>query len=53
MRFDIIGMLTGLVPQSAPFYDTYSWLIQSTIYLSVTAVFILLIKLIFKNRMKA
>ncbi len=53
MSFDLVGWLLDLTPHGAPFYDTYSWLIQSTIYLSVTAVFILLFKLIFKNRMKA
>ena len=53
MSFDLVGWLLDLTPHGAPFYDTYSWLIQSTIYLSVTAVFILLFKLIFKNRLKA
>ena len=53
MSFDLVGWLLDLTPHGAPFYDTYSWLIQSTIYLSVTAVFILLLKLIFKNRLKA
>lgn len=53
MSIDLVGWLLDLTPHGAPFYDTYSWLIQSTIYLSVTAVFILLFKLIFKNRLKA
>ena len=53
MSFDLVGWLLDLTPHGAPFYDTYCWLIQSTIYLSVTAVFILLFKLIFKNRLKA
>ena len=53
MSFDLVGWLLDLTPHGALFYDTYCWLIQSTIYLSVTAVFILLFKLIFKNRLKA
>lgn len=38
---------------SSPFYAFYAFLIQTTIYLSVTALCILLFKLIFKNRLKA
>ena len=53
MSFDLVGWLLDLTPHGALIYDTYCWLIQSTIYLSVTAVFILLFKLIFKNRLKA
>ena len=38
---------------SSPFYAIYSFLIQTTIYISVTALFIILFKQVFKNRLKA
>ena len=53
MHFDQIAWLSVYTPHGAPYYEPYSWLIQSTIYLSVTAVCILLFKMIFRNRLKA
>lgn len=49
----LIDWLLSLTPHGAPFYDTYALLINTAIYASVTAVFIIIFKLIFKNRLKA
>ena len=54
MGTDILtNWLLGLTKTTSPFYEVYAFLIQTTIYLSVTAIFIILFKLIFKNRLKA
>lgn len=45
--------LLGLTQTTSPFYAVYAFLIQTTIYISVTAIFIILFKLIFKNRLRA
>lgn len=39
--------------ESSAFYPLYSFLIHTTVYLTITAVFIILFKLIFKNKLKA
>lgn len=49
----LTNRLLGLTKTTSPFYAVYAFLIQTTIYLSVTAIFIILFKLIFKNRLKA
>lgn len=49
----LIGWLLSLTPHGTPFYDTYALLINTAIYASVTAVFIIIFKFIFKNRLNA
>lgn len=49
----LVDWLLSLTPHGAPFFDTYAWLINTAIYTTVTALFIILFKLIFKNRIKA
>lgn len=49
----LVDWLFGLTTEISTAYVIYSWLIQSTIYLSITALFIILFKMIFKNRLKA
>lgn len=49
----LVDWLLGLAPRLSPTYITYSWLIHTTIYITITALFIILFKLIFKNRLKA
>lgn len=39
--------------ESSAFYSLYSFLIHTTVYLTVTAAFIILFKLIFKNKLRA
>ena len=54
MKADLLtDWLIGLTQGSSPFFSVYRFLIQTTIYLSVTALFIILFKLIFKNRIRA
>lgn len=54
MGTDILtNWLLGLTQTTSPFYAVYAFLIQTTIYLSITAIFIILFKMIFKNRLKA
>lgn len=54
MGTDILtNYLLGLTQTTSPFYTVYAFLIQTTIYISVTAIFIILFKLIFKNRLRA
>lgn len=49
----LVDWLLGLAPKLSPTYITYSWLIHTTIYVTITALFIILFKLIFRNRLKA
>lgn len=49
----LIDWLLSLTPHGTPFFYIYAWLINSAIYSSVTALFIILFKLIFKNKIKA
>lgn len=49
----LVDWLLGLAHKLSPTYITYSWLIHTTIYITITALFIILFKLIFKNRLKA
>lgn len=49
----LVDWLLGLAPKLSPTYITYSWLIHTTIYVTITALFIILFKQIFKNRLKA
>ena len=54
MKADLLtDWLIGLTQESSPFFLVYRFLIQTTIYLTVTALFIILFKLIFKNRIHA
>ena len=54
MKADLLtDWLIGLTQESSPFFLVYRFLIQTTIYLTVTALFIILFKLIFKNRIRA
>ncbi len=39
--------------ESSAYYPIYSFLIHTTVYVTITAVFIILFKLIFKNKLKA
>lgn len=52
MKFFVDGF-NNLTQQSALFFQTYSWLINTSVYLSVTAVVILLFKRLFKNKLSA
>ena len=49
----LVDWLLGLAPRLSPTYITYSWLIHTTIYITITALFIILFKQIFKNRLRA
>ena len=49
----LVDWLLGLAPKLSPTYITYSWLIHTTIYVTITALFIILFKQIFKNRLRA
>lgn len=54
MKADLLtDWLIGLTQESSPFFSVYRFLIQTTIFLTVTALFIILFKLIFKNRIRA
>lgn len=54
MKADLLtDWLIGLTQGYSPFFSVYRFLIQTTIYLTVTALFIILFKLIFKNRIRA
>lgn len=54
MKTDILtNWFLGLANSTSPFFAVYSFLIQTTVYLSVTALLIILFKLIFKNSLKA
>lgn len=50
---NLVSWLYDLTNSGSPYFTIYNFLIQTTIYLSITAVFILLFKLIFKNRLPA
>lgn len=49
----LISWLYELTNASSPAYNLFNFLIQTTIFLSVTAIFILLFKQIFKNKLSA
>lgn len=49
----LVDWLLGLAPKLSPTYITYSWLIHTTIYVTITALFIILFKQVFKNRLRA
>lgn len=49
----LVDWLLGLAHKLSPTYITYSWLIHTTIYVTITALFIILFKQIFKNRLRA
>lgn len=49
----LVDWLLGLAPRLSPTYITYSWLIHTTIYVTITALFIILFKQVFKNRLRA
>ena len=53
MKGSLVDWLLSLTPMQSPLYAMYSWLIHTTVYLTITALFIILFKLIFKNRLKA
>lgn len=54
MKADLLtDWLIGLTQESSPFFSVYRFLIQTTIYLTVTGLFIILFKLLFKNRIRA
>ena len=53
MKDSLVDWLLSLAPMQSPLYAMYSWLIHTTVYLTITALFIILFKLIFKNRLKA
>ncbi|MCH5299090.1 MAG: hypothetical protein J1E96_04930 [Ruminococcus sp.] len=53
MFTDILIKWLTFLQHGFPFYDTYNFLIQITIYLSVTALLIILFKSIFKNKLSA
>lgn len=46
-------LLELMYATASPFYTLYAFFIQTTLYVSVTALFIILFKLLFKNRLKA
>lgn len=53
MKGSLVDWLLRLTPMQSPLYAMYSWLIHTTVYLTITALFIILFKLILKNRLKA
>lgn len=53
MFTDVLIKWLTFLQHGFPFYDTYNFLIQITIYLSVTALLIILFKQIFKNKLSA
>ena len=53
MKGSLVDWLLSLTAMQSPLYAMYSWLIHTTVYLTITALFIILFKLIFKNRLKA
>lgn len=46
-------LLELMYATASPFYTLHAFFIQTTLYASVTALFIILFKLLFKNRLKA
>lgn len=53
MKGSLVDWLLSLAPMQSPLYAMYSWLIHTTVYLTITALFTILFKLIFKNKLKA
>lgn len=49
----LINWLAGLTQTTSPYFAVYNFLIQTTIYLSATALLIMLFKLILKNKLSA
>ena len=44
MKGSLVDWLLSLTPMQSPLYAMYSWLIHTTVYLTITALFIILFK---------
>lgn len=50
---NLINWLAELTQTTSPYFAVYNFIIQTTVFLSVTALMIILFKLIFKNKLSA